>query len=286
MSTGQGHETMYAQMVCEWLGVPLESVRVFQGDTDRMLFGRGTYGERSAIVGGSALKFAADEVIRKAKRLAAWMLEANEADIEFKAGEFRVVGTDRKASWRDVAQQAYVTSGLPPELDCGLDGVGSFSGPLAYPNGCMVAEAEVDPETGAVSVAMLSAVDDVGVVINPHMVEGQLHGSTAQGLGQALMEDVRFDPESGQLLSGTFLDYAMPRAGDMPPIVSDLEGIPTRTNPVGVKGGSESGNMAASPAIAAAIVDALSPLGVKEIAIPATPERVWRAIHASSRAKP
>jgi aerobic carbon-monoxide dehydrogenase large subunit len=279
MSTGQGHETMYAQMVCEWLGVPIDHVRVLQGDTDRVLFGRGTYGERSAMVGGSALRGAADEVVRKGKRLAAWMLEADEKDLEFRDAEFGVIGTDRKVTLRQVSQRAYATAGLPPELDVGLDGVGAFSGPMSYPNGCMVAEVEVDPHTGAVRVDRLSAVDDVGVAINPHMVDGQLHGSTAQGLGQALLEDVRYDPESGQLLSASFLDYAMPRADHIPDIVSELEGIPTKTNPIGVKGGSESGNMVASPSIVNAIVDALAPLGVTELPVPATSERIWRAIN-------
>lgn len=283
MSAGQGHETMYAQMVCEWLGVPIDHVRIFQGDTDRVLFGRGTYGERTAMVGGSALRAAADDVVRKGKRLAAWMLEANEMDIEFANAEFRVTGTDRKVTLKEVSLRAYATAGLPPELDVGLDGVGTFSGPLTYPNGCMIAEVEVDPQTGAVRVDRLSAVDDVGVVINPHMVEGQLHGSTAQGLGQALLEDVRYDPDTGQLLSASFLDYAMPRADDIPLIVSELEGIPTKTNPIGVKGGSESGNMVASPSIVNAIVDALAPLGVVELPVPATSERVWRALNAKQR---
>jgi len=283
MSSGQGHETMYAQMVREWLDVPIDQVRVLQGDTDRVLFGRGTYGERSAMVGGSALRAAADEVIRKGKRLVAWMLEANEKDIEFANAEFRVGGTDRKVTFKEVSQRAYATAGLPPELDVGLDGVGTFSGPMSYPNGSMVAEVEVDPHTGAVRVDRLSAVDDVGVAINPHMVDAQLHGSTAQGLGQALLEDVRYDPDTGQLLSASFLDYAMPRADHMPDIVSELEGIPTKTNPIGVKGGSESGNMVASPSIVNAIVDALAPLGVTELPLPATSERVWRAISRSGK---
>jgi carbon-monoxide dehydrogenase large subunit len=282
-SSGQGHETMYAQMVSDWLGVPLGHVRVFQGDTDRVLFGRGTYAERSTIVGGSALRAAADEVIKKGKRLAAWMLEAHEADIQFAQSEFSVAGTDRKKSFKAVAQQAYAGFGLPAEMGVGLEGVGSFAGPSSYPNGCMVAEVEVDPDTGRIRLESMAAVDDAGVVINPLMLEGQLHGSIAQGLGQALMEDARYDPETGQLLSGSFLDYAMPRADDMPAMKADVGLVPALTNPLGVKGGSEAGNMAAPPAIVNAIVDALAPLGVLDMAMPATSERVWRAINSTRR---
>lgn len=284
-SSGQGHETMYAQMVSDWLGVPLEQVRIFQGDTDRVLFGRGTYAARSAIVGGSALHAAADEVIKKGKRLAALMLEVHESDVQFSRGEFRVAGTDRAASFKAVAQQAYAGFGVPADLGVGLDGVGTFAGPSSYPNGCIVAEVEVDPETGVVTIENLAVVDDAGVVINPLMLEGQLHGSIAQGLGQALMEDLHYDSESGQLLSGSFLDYAMPRADDMPSIGSGMGVIPSLTNPLGVKGGSEAGNMAAPPAIVNAIVDALAPLGVADIAMPATPERVWRAINDACAAR-
>ena len=281
-SSGQGHETMYSQMVSEWLAVPMEQVRILQGDTDRVLFGRGTFAERSTIIGGSALRAAADEVIRKGKRVAAWMFEVHAADIEFDAGAFRVAGTDRSVNFRAVAQQAYAGMGLPAELGVGLDGVGTFAGPSSYPNGCMIAEVEVDAETGTVTVESLAAFDDAGVVINPLMLDGQLHGSIAQGLGQALMEDVRYDSESGQLLSGSFADYAMPRADDMPPIHSGVGLVRALTNPLGVKGGSEAGNMAAPPAIVNAIVDALAPLGVLEVPMPATPERVWRAIHTAA----
>ena len=281
-SSGQGHETMYTQMVSEWLAVPMEQVRILQGDTDRVLFGRGTFAERSTIIGGSALRAAADEVIKKGKRLAAWMLEVNETDIEFDAGDFRVAGTDRSVDFRAVAQQAYAGMGLPAELGVGLDGVGTFAGPSSYPNGCMIAEVEIDPETGTVTVESLAAFDDAGVVINPLMLDGQLHGSIAQGLGQALMEDVVYDSESGQLLSGSFVDYAMPRADDMPPVRSGVGLVRALTNPLGVKGGSEAGNMAAPPAIVNAIIDALAPLGVLEVPMPATPERIWRAIHTAT----
>ena len=278
LSTGQGHETMFAQMASEWLGVPLAQVRVFQGDTDKLLFGRGTFAQRSMSAGGSALKLAADEVVRKGKRVAGWMLECSESDIVFERGVFRVKGTDRQLSFPEVAQKSYLGSGLPEEFGTGLDAVGSHAGPNTFPNGCMICEVEVDPDTGKVEVARLSAVDDAGVVINPLTLEGQLHGSIAQGLGEALLEEVVYERETGQLLTGSFIDYAMPRADDIPHIASDVAPVPTRTNPLGVKGGSEAGNVGAPPAIVNAIIDALSPWGVTELPMPATPERVWRAI--------
>jgi len=279
VSTGQGHETMFAQMASEWLGVPCAQVRVFQGDTDKSLFGRGSFAQRTMIAGGSALKLAADEVVRKGKRLAAWMLEASEADIDFERGVFRVKGTDRLVSFSDVAAKSYVGVGLPPEFGVGLDAVGSHPGPNTFPNGCMICEVEVDQDTGKVQVVSLSAVDDVGVVVNPITLEGQLHGSIAQGLGEALFEQVIYDRESGQLLTGSFIDYGMPRADDMPDITSDVAPVPTKTNLLGVKGGSEAGNVGAPAAIVNAIIDALSPLGITDLPIPATPERVWRIIN-------
>ena len=290
LSTGQGHETMFAQMASEWLGVSCDEVRVFQGDTDKSLFGRGTFAQRSMIAGGSALRAAADEVVNKGKRIAAWMLETSASDIEFELGEFergvfRVKGTDRVASFSDVAEKSYLGVGLPAEFGVGLDGVGSHPGPNTFPNGCMICEVEVDPDTGQVTVVNLASVDDTGVVVNPITLEGQLHGSIAQGLGEALLEQVIFDRESGQLVTGSFMDYAMPRADDMPNVVSDTAPVPTKTNLLGVKGGSEAGNVGAPAAIANAIIDALSPLGITDMPMPATAERIWRAINnAASRA--
>jgi len=278
-SHGQGHETVFAQMVHEWLGVGIDDVRVFQGDTDRVLFGRGTFSQRSMLAGGSALKLAADDVIKKGKRIAGWMLEAAEADIEFAAGAFRVKGTDREVSFKAVAGKSYQGQGVPPELNVGLDGTGSHPGPYTFPNGCMICEVEIDPETGAVSVSRLCSVDDAGVIINPMTFEGQLHGSTAQGLGEALLEQILYERQTGQLITGSFTDYAMPRADNMPPIVSDVHPVPTKTNLLGVKGGAEAGNVAAPAAIINAIIDALAPLGVEDLPIPATSERIWRAIH-------
>ena len=273
LSTGQGHETAFAQMAAEWFAVPLEKVRLHQGDTQQVLYGRGTYAQRSMNAGGSALRLAADEVIRKGKRFAGWLLEADAADIEFAAGEFRVQGTDRRIAFAEVARRAHAGMGVPAALGVGLDGAATHPGPNNFPNGCMVAEVEVDPDTGRVELVALTAVDDVGAVVNPLILEGQLHGSIAQGLGAVLMEELVYERESAQLVSGTFMDYAMPRADDLPDIRSDLHLVPTKTNLLGVKGGSEAGNVGVPPAVVHAIIDALD---VADVPLPATPERIWR----------
>jgi aerobic carbon-monoxide dehydrogenase large subunit len=282
LATGQGHETMFAQMVSDWLGLPFADVRLFQGDTDKVLFGRGTFAQRSTSIGGSALKAASDEVVRKARRLSAWMMEVAEADIVFEHGHFRVPGTDRQVSWREVAQKSYIMQGLPAEFGVGLDGVGTYPGHFTFPNGCMVAEVEVDPETGTIRVDRLCAVDDAGVVINPLTIEGQVHGSIAQGLGETLIEEVVYDRKTGQLLSGSFMDYAMPRADIMPDIKSEFAPVPTKSNLIGTKGGSEPGNVGAPGAIGNAVIDALSPLGITDIPLPARPERIWRALREAA----
>jgi aerobic carbon-monoxide dehydrogenase large subunit len=281
LSTGQGHETAFAQMLSGWLGIPLERIRLFQGDTDRTLYGRGTFAQRSMIAGGSALRLAADQVIAKGRALAAWMLEAAEADVAFEAGRFRVGGTDRAVSLEAVARRAFAAPGLPPQFGIGLEGAGTHPGPNTFPNGAMVCEVEVDPDTGRVRVLTLAAVDDVGAVINPITLEGQLHGSVAQGLGPALFEQMLYERTSGQLLTGSFQDYAMPRADDMPAMRSALCLVPTTSNPLGVKGGSEAGNVGATAAIHNALMDALAPFGVQAVPLPATPEAVWRAIRAA-----
>jgi len=278
IATGQGHETMYAQMVSDWLSVPMTHIRILQGDTDQVLFGRGTFAERSATIGGSALRFATDEVVRKGKRIAAWMLETTEQQIEFDSGLFRMAGTNKSIDLREVAHAAYAAHGLPAELGLGLDGVGVFEGTPSYPNGCIICEVELDPETGKVKLEKMSVVDDVGVVINPLMLDGQLTGSIAQGIGQVLSEELVYDRQSGQLLSGSFMDYGMPRADDMPPVESHFATIPAKTNPLGVKGGSEAGNIAAPPAIVNAIIDALSPIGIVDIPLPIRTEHIWRTI--------
>jgi carbon-monoxide dehydrogenase large subunit len=283
LATGQGHETMFAQMASEWLGVPFERISVFQGDTDKLLFGRGSFAQRSMSAGGSALKLAVEDVLAKGRRIGAWMLEVAEQDLEYKLGAYRVQGTDRQVTFAQVAEKSYMGSGLPQKYGIGLDGVGAHEGPNTYPNGCMICEVEVDVDTGRVRVDRLAAVDDVGVVVNPLTLHGQLHGSVAQGLGEALIEQMVYERGSGQLLTGSFMDYGMPRADIMPPIKADVVLVPTKTNPLGVKGGSEAGNVGAPPAIVNAIVDALFPLGVTDIALPATPESIWRAISAAAR---
>jgi carbon-monoxide dehydrogenase large subunit len=277
-SHGQGHATVYAQMVAEWLGVPFESIRFVQGDTNAVPFGRGTYGSRSMQVGGNALKKAADAIIDKAKPMAAHLMEAAVGDVEFKDGRFSIVGTDRSMALPDVAKAFYRPAHLPPQFDVGLEAAGSFSSePPNYPNGCHVCEVEVDPDSGAVAVVRYVAVDDVGRVMNHLLCEGQVHGGVAQGVGQALMEAIVYD-DSGQLVTGSFQDYCMPRADDLPEIVSELAEIPSTTNPLGVKAAGEAGATGAPPAVIGAILDALRPLGVEHIDMPATPSRVWAAI--------
>jgi carbon-monoxide dehydrogenase large subunit len=284
-SHGQGHQTVYAQMVTEWLGVPFENIRYVQGDTDAVPIGRGSYGSRSMHVGGNALKKAADNIVEKAKPMAAMMMEAAAGDIEFKDGRFGIVGTDRSIPLTDVAKAFYRPAMLPPQFDVGLEASGTFAAePPNYPNGCHVCEVEIDPETGTVTLARYAAVDDVGKIMNQLLCEGQIHGGVAQGVGQALMEVVAFDSD-GQLISGSFQDYAMPRADDFPAIQSELTEVPARTNPLGVKGAGEAGATGAPPAVIGAILDALRPLGVDHIDMPATPNRVWAAINAKGMTK-
>jgi carbon-monoxide dehydrogenase large subunit len=281
-SHGQSHATTFAQCVSDWLGVPFENIRFVQGDTDQVSFGRGTYASRSAVVGTGALRGAADAIIEKGKKFAGFMLEASPADIVFDAGKFKVTGTDKAVTMIDVARTAYRPGGLPKDLGVGLEAAGSFAPePPSYPNGCHLCEVEVDPETGVVTVDHYAAVDDVGKLINPLIVDGQIHGGLAQGFGQALMEHVVFDSSGGQLLSGSFVDYAMPRAADMPSFKIGYNEVLCKTNPLGVKGAGEAGTCGAPPAIMNAILDALRPLGVQHIDMPATPRRVWEAISAA-----
>jgi carbon-monoxide dehydrogenase large subunit len=284
-SHGQGHHTTYAQMVSEWLGVPFESIRFVQGDTEEVPFGRGTYGSRSMHVGGNALKRAADAIVEKAKPMAAMMMEAAAGDIEFKDGSFRIVGTDRSLPLTDVAKAFYRPVFLPPQFDVGLEASGTFAAePPNYPNGCHICEVEIDPETGVVTLARYAAVDDVGKIMNHLLCEGQIHGGVAQGVGQALMELIVFDAE-GQLVTGSFQDYAMPRAEDFPDLVSELTEVPARTNPLGVKGAGEAGATGAPPAVVGAILDALRLLGIDHIDMPATPNRIWQALNALGTTK-
>src|SRR5438552_461598 len=283
-SHGQGHATTYAQLVSDWLGVPFENVRLVQGDTDAVAFGRGTYASRSAMLGGSALKGAADAIIEKAKAMAAHLLEAAGTDLEFKEGKFTVAGTDRSIPLTDVAKAFYRPVGPTTKFGTGLDASGSSAAPPTFPNGCHACELEVDPETGEVFIDHYTVVDDVGKVINPMICHGQIEGALAQGIGQALMENIAFDAESGQMLSASFTDYAMPRASDLPTHYElDFIDVPAKTNPLGVKGVGEAGCVGAPPAVMNAILDALRPRGITHLDMPATPRRVWEALQQAKR---
>jgi carbon-monoxide dehydrogenase large subunit len=284
-SHGQGHATVFAQLVSEFLGIPLQSIRFVQGDTDQVPFGRGTYAARSSMLGGCALRVAADVIIEKGKKMASRLLETAEADIEFKEGKFVVSGTDRAIGIADVAKACYAPAGLPKNFGVGLDGIGSWAAePPNFPNGCHACEVEIDPRTGVTRVDTYTAIDDVGRILNPMICEGQVMGGIAQGIGQALMEKVVYDSESGQLLSGSFSDYAMPRADDMPKFQLELVEIPATTNPLGVKAVGEAGTIGAPVTVINAVIDALRPLGVDHIDMPATPMRVWDAIQSSRKA--
>ncbi len=274
-SHGQGHETSFAQVVAAKLGIPVESVEIVHGDTGRVPFGMGTYGSRSLAVGGTAIVMAVDKIIAKGKKIAAHLLEAADADIDFEGGEFKVKGTDKAVPFGQVALTAYVPHNYPHDkLEPGLN-ENAFYDPsnFTYPSGSYVCEVEVDPETGRTRVDRFTAVDDFGNVVNPMIVAGQVHGGIAQGLGQAMLEGCVYDPESGQLLTGSFMDYTMPRADDLPSFVVDHTVTPCTHNPLGVKGCGEAGAIGAPAAFINALTDAL---GVRDIAMPATPERVWR----------
>src|ERR1700678_3619263 len=283
-SHGQGHQTVYAQMVHEWLGVPLDSIQFVQGDTNEVAVGRGTYGSRSMHVGGNALKRAADAIIEKAKPMAAMMREAAASDLEFKDGAFHIVGTDRSLPLTAVAQSLPRPMFLPPQFEVGLEASGTFAAePSNYPNGCHVCEVEIDPETGVVKLARYTSVGDVGKIVNRLLCEGQIHGGVAQGVGQALMESIVFDTD-GQLVTGSFQDYAMPRAEDFPDLLSELAEVPATTNPLGVKGAGEAGATGAPPAVIGAILDALKPLGIEHMDMPGPSTRVRTAINGQTAA--
>jgi len=276
---GQGHETTYAQIVVDRLGVPFEKVKIVQGDTDRLPYGRGTVASRSLVVGGSAIVTGIDKIVAKASKIAAHLLEAAPEDIEFKAGEFRVIGTDKMKTFAEIARAAYVPHDYPIEnLEPGLDET-AFYDPKnwTYPGGCHVCELEIDPETGVVTIHRIVAADDLGRIINPMIVEGQIHGGLAQGVGQALFEGCVYD-ESGQMLTGTFMDYSMPRAGDMPNFTVLTHGTDCMHNPLKAKGCAEVGSVGIPPAIVNAVLDALREKGVESIEMPASPFAIWQAI--------
>jgi len=236
------------------------------------------------IVGGSALRAAADEVIERGKRFAAHFMEADTGDITFVDGAFTIAGTDRSMPIGQVAQMSFIPVGLPTELGVGLQGAGAFSpGPPAFANGCHICELEIDPDTGAVALDRYAVVDDIGTVINPLLAEGQIQGGVAQGVGQALIEDIVYDRDSGQLLTGSLLDYGIPRADMLPAMHAEFSPVPSTTNPLGVKGVGEGGAIAGTPTVINAILDALAPLGVTDVPMPATPERVWRTMREHAR---
>jgi len=284
-SHGQGHETAFAQLINERLGIPIENVEVVHGDTDRIPFGMGTYGSRSLSVGGSAIYKAVDKIVDKGKKIAAHLLEANVADIEFKDGNYRVVGTDRVKAFGEVAFAAYVPHNYPIEtVEPGLE-ESAFYDPknFTFPGGTHLVEVEIDPETGVVEVADVAIADDVGVIVNPMIVDGQAHGGLAQGIGQALFEEAIYDAD-GQLVNGSFLSYVMPRAADLPNFKVGNHVTPCTHNPIGAKGVGEVGAIGVPPAVINAVLDALAPLGVTDISMPASPEKVWRAIQAAKGA--
>jgi len=281
---GQGHETTFRQVLYAKLGIAPEEVTYIDGDTDRVAHGTGTFGSRSASIGGSALVVASNKVIDKGRKIAAHLMEAAPADIVFEAGNFSIEGTDRRLSLNEIAKAAYQPRNIPPGMEPGLFESGTWApADCTFPYGTHVCEVEIDPETGVVRVVRYSVVDDVGTVINPAILKGQIHGGVAQGVGQVLMEQVAYDRESGQLLSGSFMDYAMPRADDFCSIEFDSLSVPTGRNLLGVKGAGEAGAVGALPVVMNAIMDALAPLGVKKLDMPATPDRVWRAIRDASR---
>jgi aerobic carbon-monoxide dehydrogenase large subunit len=282
ITQGQGHETVYKQLLCDRLGIDPSQVHYVQGDTEKVAIGEGTGGSRSAALGGSAVHLATEKIVTKAKTIAASVLGADGNEIEFEDGLFSAPRSNRRLTIGEIARESLNPDNLPEGMDLGLIAGATFScKEQNFPNGCHICELEIDEETGEVQILRYSVVDDVGTVMNPLLLEGQICGGIAQGVGQVLMEDIRFDPASGQLLTGSFMDYAMPRAGDLSAIHCDSNPVPTKTNPLGVKGAGEAGNVGALPAVANALVDALSPIGIRHIEMPATPERVWRAIRQS-----
>jgi carbon-monoxide dehydrogenase large subunit len=281
-SHGQGHETTFAQLVSERLGIPIENVSIVHGDTDKVQFGMGTYGSRSGAVGMSAIVKALEKVEAKAKKVASHLMEAAESDIVFKDGQFTVAGTDKSAAWGDVALHAYIAHKFTgAQLEPGLK-EGAFYDPtnFTFPAGCHICEVEIDPETGSTTIVGWTAVDDFGTIINPMIVEGQVHGGVAQGIGQALMENAVYDRD-GQLMSGSFMDYSMPRAENLPPLKIDTTVTPCPGNPLGIKGCGEAGAIAAPAAVINAITDAIR---TENLAMPATAPAVWAAVRAAAPA--
>jgi carbon-monoxide dehydrogenase large subunit len=284
-SQGQGHETVFKQLICDRLGLDPKEVYYLQGDTDQVFFGEGTGGSRSASMAGSAFHLAADKIVAKATRIAAHLLKLDAVDVKFADGIFSSTKTNQTLTIKDVARAAADPAKLPEGMEAGLVCNAVFDTDTQnFPNGCHICEVEIDQDTGEVEIVDYNVVDDVGTVLNPLLLHGQIDGGIAQGLGQILMEDIRFDPATGQLLTGSFMDYAMPRARNTPAYHVDSNPVPTKTNPLGTKGAGEAGCVGAMPAIANALVDALSVYGVTHVEMPATPERLWRTIHEAHSA--
>jgi carbon-monoxide dehydrogenase large subunit len=278
-SHGQGHETTFAQIVSDRFGLPIENVSIVHGDTDKVQFGMGTYGSRSGPVGMTAVVKAMDKVEAKVKKIAAHALEASEDDIVIEGGEVKVTGTDKSMAWHEVGLAAYIAHNLPEGMEPGLKETAFFD-PVnfSFPSGAFICEVEVDPDTGHTEIVQFTSADDFGTIINPMVVEGQVHGGVAQGIGQAMLEHVIYD-EAGQLLTGSYMDYTMPRAADLPFYDVSHHSTPSPNNPLGIKGCGEAGAIGAPPAVINAITDAI---GSNDLEMPATPQAVWRAIQANS----
>ena len=285
ISHGQGHETVFKQIVCDRLGIEPSTIRYVQGDTDMVTYGRGTFNSRSMSIGGSAVALACDKTIAKATTIAAHVLEAAEADLEFEEGIFTVAGTDRSMTIIEVAKAAFSASAIPAEIEPGLNEIGTFTPQYwNWPTGVQICELEIDPETGTTNIVNFVCVDDVGTVVNPMLLKAQMHGGIIQGVGQALMEDIVYD-ETGQLISGSLMDYCVPRADGMCFMDIISAPVPTASNLIGAKGGGESGPTGALPATINAVVDALKPLGVAHIDMPATPHKIWQTIQKAKAEK-
>tara|TARA_B100000676_G_scaffold288224_1_gene319584 strand:+ start:7250 stop:9583 length:2334 start_codon:yes stop_codon:yes gene_type:complete len=285
ISHGQGHETVFKQIVCDRLGLDPSQIRYVQGDTDIVTYGRGTFNSRSMSIGGSAVSLACEKTIEKGKKIAAYVMEAAETDIEFREGAFSVAGTDRTIGLLDVAKASFNPSVLPAEIEPGLNEIGTYTPQYwNWPTGVQICELEIDPDTGSTEIVAFVCVDDVGTVINPLLLKAQMHGGIIQGIGQALMEDIVYDKD-GQLISGSLMDYCLPRADGMCFMEIISAPVPTSSNLIGAKGGGESGPTGALPATINAVVNALNPLGITHIDMPATPHRIWQTIQNAKSAK-
>ena len=281
---GQGHTTMYTQLLCDRLGLEGDQVRVIEGDTDRLAYGTGAGGSRSSAMGTAALVMAADKIVEKGRQIASVVLEAAVDDIEFEDGTYTIAGTDRNISLTDVVRNAFTGANLPEGMEPGMLAHAAYHGKEpSYPNGCHVCEVEIDPETGIVEVLNYVVVDDFGTILNPLLVHGQVHGGVAQGVGQILLENTVYDAD-GQLLTASFMDYGMPRADNFCNIDVQANSVPTATNPLGVKGVGEAGCVGAMPVMMNAVMNALSPLGIRDLDMPASPARVWAAIRDAEKA--